>query len=168
MMGASCKNFLILVFACYSFRKSGVKMLHKCYLDSKLDFSRLSSSSSLSREIHMHFSRVQMIFVLFSVLPTLLIAFAKSCISKVSQDFKTFLRSLARLSRLSRLLKPERYTMNIVKPFSTWTQKAIFQKISYNFEPWVIFNAFLCIDFFQMSKFLCFLKKFPCQIHSKS
>ena len=42
------------------------------------------------------------------------LAFAKSCILKVSQDFKTFLRSLARLSRLSRLLKPERYTMNIV------------------------------------------------------
>ena len=44
----------------------------------------------------------------------LVLAFAKSCILKVSQDFKTFLRSLARLSRLSRLLKPERYTMNIV------------------------------------------------------
>ena len=42
------------------------------------------------------------------------IAFAKSCILKVSQDFKTFLRSLARLSRLSRLLKLEKYTMNIV------------------------------------------------------
>ena len=39
------------------------------------------------------------------------IAFAKSCILKVSQDFKTFLRSLARLSRL---LKLEKYTMNIV------------------------------------------------------
>ena len=33
-----------------------------------------------------------------------LLAFAKSCILKVSQDFKTFLKSLARLSRLSRLL----------------------------------------------------------------
>ena len=43
-----------------------------------------------------------------------IVAFAKSCILKVSQDFKTFLRSLARLSRLSRLLKPEKYTMNIV------------------------------------------------------
>ena len=42
------------------------------------------------------------------------LAFAKSCILKVSQDFKTFLRSLARPSRLSRLLKPEKYTMNIV------------------------------------------------------
>ena len=42
------------------------------------------------------------------------LAFAKSCILKVSQDFKTFLRSLARLSRLSRLLKLEKYTMNTV------------------------------------------------------
>ena len=41
----------------------------------------------------------------------LVLAFAKSCILKVSQDFKTFLRSLARLSRL---LKLEKYTMNIV------------------------------------------------------
>ena len=42
------------------------------------------------------------------------LAFAKSCILKVSQDFKTFLKSLAILSRLSRLLKLEKYTMNIV------------------------------------------------------
>ena len=32
------------------------------------------------------------------------LAFAKSCILKVSRDFKTFLKSLARLARLSRLL----------------------------------------------------------------